>query len=152
VVDTEIALPGVQIDENEVPGTLDEGKSSRIDFCAVRKEGSQMWLRFFEAKDYSYKAALAAADEHLPKAVEQLLRYWKTLKGQETQAQIGDAYKRLIELAHKIQGRNVLGKNIPLSGLERLQVDPVPRLVVFGYDDDQKKRKDGKFQTHMEKL
>jgi hypothetical protein len=28
----------------------------------------------------------------------------------------------------------------------------VPRLVVFGYDDDQKKRKDGKFQMHMEKL
>lgn len=152
VIDTEIALSGAAKDESDVPATLDEGKSSRIDFCAVRKEGSQLWLRFFEAKDYSYKAALAAAAEHLPKAVEQLLRYWKTLKGQKTQTQIGDAYKRLIELAHRIHGRNVLGKNIPLSGLEKLQVDPVPRLVVFGYDDDQKKRKGGKFQTHMEKL
>lgn len=171
VIDTEIALPGIQTDENDLPGTLDESdvsgsldgsevpaslvksKSSRIDFCAVQNEGSQLWLRFFEAKDYSYRSALRASDEQLPKVVAQLLRYRKKLDEQNTRDQIKAAYERSIKLAQTIEGTNVLGKNIPhiqLSDLERMQVDPVPRLVVFGFDADQKNG--SFFRKHMKKL
>jgi hypothetical protein len=148
VADTEIALPGDQTDENDVPSTLDKSKSSRIDFCAVQPEGSRLWLRFFEAKHYSYASALRASDELVPKVIGQLLRYRQKLGAQRTS--IEDAYRKSIVLAHKLHGRNVLGKNTNPLNLQRLQVDPVPRLVVFGFDADQKKG--AKFKEHMDKL
>jgi hypothetical protein len=168
VIDTEIALPGIQTDDSGVPATLDEGdllgsrdedelpaspdksKRARIDFCAVRNAGSQLWLRFFEAKDYSYRSALRASDKREPKVVEQLLRYRETLEKQKTQDELKVAYQRSIKLAGRIHGTNILGGKVSLSGLDDLKIDPVPRLVVFGFDADQS---DGRFfRKHMKNL
>lgn len=148
VVDTEIALSGDEADGNDVPSTPIKGKSSRIDFCAMQPEGTKRWLRFFEAKHYSYASVLRALDDRRPKVVDQWLEYRQKLGAQRSD--IEDAYQKAMGLAGKLPGVNVLGKTKKPQDLDRLQVDPVPRLVVFGFDADQKRGVD--FRRHMEKL
>jgi hypothetical protein len=149
VIDTEIALSG-EPDESDIPATPQTAKSSRIDFCAVQEEKGKLFLRFFEAKDYSYTTALRVASDDLqPKVIAQMREYRSKLEAQRTK--IEKAYKKSIQLADRLCGRNVLGKNIGFSdSIQSLEVDSVPHLVVFGFDADQR---DGSyFKKHMKRL
>lgn len=137
IVDTEIALSGNESDDED----------SRIDVCAIQKEEGKLFLRFFEAKHYSYKGALRAENGDA-KVIGQLEKYSATLEQQRDDILV--AYKESIRLAGAIMGRNILGKESANDSLDNLQIDTEPRLVVFGYDGDQK---DGSnFNKHMDKL
>lgn len=137
IIDTEIALSGNDSDDED----------SRIDFCAIRKEEGNLFLRFFEAKHYSYKGALRAKNGDA-KVIGQLEKYSTTL-GQHGD-EILAAYKESIRVSWLINGSNVLGKNWGQCNLDNLEIDKEPRLVVFGFDDDQKNGSN--FKRHMGKL
>ncbi|NMM36001.1 MAG: hypothetical protein HHJ09_00605 [Glaciimonas sp.] len=137
IVDTEIALSG-----NE-----SEDEDSRIDFCAIKNENGKLFLRFFEAKHYSYKGALRTNDGDA-KVIGQLDKYSATLDRNHNE--ILSAYKESIRLAGAIKGTNILGKELALYNLDSLEIDIQPRLIVFGFDADQKHG--SIFKIHMDKL
>ncbi|MCX7098572.1 MAG: hypothetical protein NTV43_11790 [Methylococcales bacterium] len=144
IIDTEIAFSGAKSDEDDDSGK----KNSRIDFCAIQKEDGKLLLRFFEAKIYSNKELKAEPSRKI-KVISQLNRYHHILENQN--ADILSAYKKLIRNAADIKGKNILGnilENYP--DINTLKIDPVPRLVIFGYDDDQKKGEN--FKKHMDAL
>jgi len=155
VVDTEIALAGAQsADENSDLGLPTEvlglkRKGSRIDFCAAQEERDGLFLRFFEAKHYSYRSAFGGRPDSEPRVIHQLWEYHQKLKKQQTE--ILNAYRTSIKLANGLHGTRVLGARLPLSCLDRLQLDPIPRLVVFGYDADHE-QKGSMFRKHMDRL
>jgi hypothetical protein len=132
IVDTEIALSDAD----------SENKRSRIDFCAIQEEDGKLILRFFEAKHYSNKELRAEKGKDI-KVVSQLERYQNILTNQNDD--ILSAYKKLIRKAAAIEGINILGKNLRGNVLakhpdiDKLELDPEPRLVIFGFDNDQKK-------------
>lgn len=137
IVDTEIALSA----------TDSENKNSRIDFCAIQEEDGKLILRFFEAKDYSNKELKTQDGD--AKVIAQLTRY-QNLLTQQNDA-ILSAYKKLIHAASEINGRNILGKDWATHPrIDSLELDHKPSLVVFGFDDDQKKG--DVFKKHMSKL
>lgn len=138
IIDTEIAIS----DESDD----DDIKNSRIDFCAIQEENGRLFLRFFEVKHYSNNALRAKGDTP-PKVLSQLMEYQTKLGSQSDT--ILKAYIDAIRITAQIEGNNILGKSVASSELEKLEVDPQPRLVVFGYDDD---HKNGRFWSHMEKL
>lgn len=137
IVDTEIALSGEESDD----------ENSRIDFCAIQSVDKKLTLRFFEAKHYTYTVALRATDGDA-KVIRQLEKYANILN--QKRAEILSAYKESIRLAGQIKGCNILGSQFSDSDLDNLELDVDPRLVIFGFDDDQKNGKN--FQKHMGKL
>lgn len=132
VVDTEIAF----------------GNRSRIDFCAIQEDEGGLFLRFFEAKHYSYTGALRAKNNGKADVIDQLKKYEDTINTQR--AELLAAYKESIDVAGEIEGSNVLGKQWARHKLDDLQIDAKPRLVVFGFDTDQKNG--AVFKKHMGKL
>jgi len=131
IVDTEIALSEAKSDKDD-----SENKNSRIDFCAIQEEDGKLLLRFFEAKHYTNKELRAEQGREI-KVIVQLERYRKSLKNQHDAILL--AYKKLIRQTAAIEGVNILGKNWATHpGINTLEIDPEPRLVVFGFDQDQK--------------
>lgn len=144
IVDTEIALAEAKSDKDNDAGK----KNSRIDFCAIQEEGRKLLLRFFEAKHYSNKELRAKQGSEI-KVILQLDRYQKILENQN--ADIVSSYKKLIHKAAKIQGKNILGNILEkYPDINALEIDPEPRLVIFGFDEDQKEGKN--FNKHMDAL
>jgi hypothetical protein len=104
VIDTEIALTGEQLDENEDLGLPNEfltskRRSVRIDLCAIQGQNGKTYLRFFEAKHYSNKDLVTPSAR--PKVLDQLARYARQLKAAQTSTDILKAYKKSVELAHE---------------------------------------------------
>jgi hypothetical protein len=128
IVDVEIALYGGSKE--------DDLQSARIDFAAVQQENGEIFLRFFEAKDYS-NSGLRAKEPAIPAVLKQINQYQKVLD--QHRCEILSAYRKSIDLAHQLSGTNILGKALPRAILDQLQLDTRPRLVVFGFDADQKK-------------
>jgi hypothetical protein len=102
------------------------------------------FFAFFEAKDYSNND-LKAQDGTTPAVVQQIRQYESKLERQKRE--IAPAYQQSICAAHQLSGANILGNATPLSNLNQLQVDTQPRLVVFGFDADQKRGEH--FKRHM---
>lgn len=150
ILDVEVALSGDQANDNDFT-TDDESNDGeqrhRIDFCALQNEDGKYFIRFFEARHYSYSAALFASGKLTPSVLQTLDRYRKTLE--QNRENIEDAYKTVIDCANRLKGKNMLGQFLSLSNAQ-LQLDTEPRLVVFGYDYDQKWGK--KFRGRMDKL
>jgi hypothetical protein len=125
ILDTEIALSNAD----------SESKNSRIDFCAIQEEDGKLKLRFFEAKHYSNKEL--KAKENDAKVILQLNRYRDLLIEQNDD--ILSAYKKLIPRISHIEGKNILGKDwVKNLNIDKLELDHEPRLVIFGFDEDQK--------------
>ncbi len=144
IVDTEIALSKTKSDIDDDS----KNKNSRIDFCAIQEEGGKLWLRFFEAKHYSNKCLRAEQGSGI-EVISQLNRYQHILENQN--ADILSAYKKLIRKSADIQGKNILGNILEKHpGIDTLEIDPEPILVIFGFDNDQKKGV--LFKTRMDSL
>jgi len=144
IVDTEIALSEAKSDINDDSGN----KNSRIDFCAIQEEDGKLLLRFFEAKHYSNNELRAKEGSEI-KVISQLNRYQNILEHQNVE--ILSAYKKLIHKAAGIQGNNILGNVLEkYTDINTLKIDPEPRLVIFGFDQDQKNGV--LFKKHMDSL
>ena len=140
VVDLEIAIAASSRDE--------EDKSApRIDFAALKKTGPGFEIVFFEAKDFS-NGALRASGDADPKVIGQIERYKNLLE--ENRGEISDSYhlvcgnlRNLQGLAKRHHDRHEILKGIA-DGSTPLTVNDAPRLVVFGFDEDQRSGTYGK--------
>ena len=161
VVDVEIALAGNDPGDpaagtDAEPGTAEGGpRQDRIDVASLEERGDtgEAWLVFHEAKDYT-NPSLRAAAKRQPGIVAQIGRYRGSL-GQNAGG-LGYSYPfvcralaRLDALRRSVRATDPAwaGRAQPpldllitavADGTRRLRVDTEPRLVVFGFDADQR--------------
>lgn len=145
IVDVEIAFGSTEGDDGKPT-------APRVDFAALQEDEDAVRLRFFEAKHFSNPELRASGDK--PPVLAQIERYGDLLS-----AHAGDvlaAYMRVFSYLQNMQG-NALHNGVRdhlmrlvLSEEKPLELDPNPRLVVFGFDDDQKKG--AAWAPHLQKL
>ncbi|MEH2500480.1 hypothetical protein V1294_006959 [Bradyrhizobium sp. AZCC 1678] len=130
------------------------GKDNRLDVATLKDRNGSIHLVFHEAKHFGNKELRAKrrakgdAKRSDPKVLEQIDRYATTLKTHETR--LVSEYAALCRslLIIDAMRQSVLGncqaldsdsliKRVALG--ESLKVDLEPRLIIFGFDDDQKK-------------
>lgn len=142
VLDVEIALEKENVEDNIGRKTTD-----RIDFLRVEEHNCQLRLVFYETKHYSNKEIRASKENDAP-VLDQLKRYEKSLE--KHKADIITSYKLVCQNLQKL---NIIGNRLNISSIadgNSFEIDPWPRLVIFGFDQDQK---DGIiFKFHMDKL
>lgn len=178
VVDVESALTGASADAPAKPdGTepsaallapaTDEATSpmrrDRLDVASLEERGvaSEAWLVFHEAK---LAANPALRSTSTPAIVGQVTRYRATLEQEAERLAAGypalcrdlirlDTLRRTVRMARGLDvaalpPRDALVAEVA-SGARRLRVDPEPRLVLFGFDADQR---DGALRAVTEDL
>lgn len=139
VVDVEIAIS----DGSRVP---------RIDIAALVDVGDVVQVRFFEAKAFS-NGELRAAGDNAPSVVQQIETYRRLLG--KSRNEVVCSYRNVCENFVNLEG--LLGSSTPrdslvnavVEGKPPLELDDEPRLVVFGFDQDQK---NGKWRRELRKL
>ena len=120
VIDTEIQLPG---------------EDRRIDFAALQKMDDKIGVVFFEAKTYSNQEIRSRGR---PDVLDQIEAYENILSRRKTE--IEEAYKQVANNIHNIRGWGNRRSDIFEDAVtSNLIVDPKVRLVIFGFDDAQKK-------------
>lgn len=141
VIDVEIAFGA----ENEKTGGI---TANRIDFAALRRQTSGLEIVFYEAKQFANKE-LRASGEAVP-VFDQLQRYESFLRN-EQQALI-DSYRTVCGNLLALEG--VKDRYACVQAMARdlapLAVQGEVRLVVFGFDNDQKNGTN--WFKHWEKL
>jgi hypothetical protein len=178
VVDLEITLTGasgdapVELDGTEADAALlapaTDGAPSpmrrdRLDVASLEERGvsGEAWLVFHEAK---LAANPALRSTSTPAIVGQVARYRGALKQEAERLAAGypalcrdlvrlDALRRTVRMARGLDvaalpPRDALVAEVA-SGARRLRVDPEPRLVLFGFDADQR---DGALRVVTEDL
>jgi hypothetical protein len=144
IVDVEIALAG---EKKEAA----RNSAKRIDFATLQAKDGVVELIFFEAKHFTNKE-LRVGGEAVPPVVDQIRGYEQLLVNTEHREAIERAYRRVC--ANLVQ---LKGVREPLRCVAEtvcdgaaLTVNPLPRLVVFGFDEDQKSG--DYWARHREKL
>ena len=123
VIDTEIQFPG---------------EDARIDFAALQKRKGRTSIVFFEAKTYSNSDIVA---KRRPKVLDQIRRYQEIVSRRRDE--IEASYRRVLNNIQLLEGWKGRRHQIfAEAALGDLHVDPEVRLVIFGFDDAQKKRAD----------
>lgn len=145
ILDVEVAfgLPGTEETDPSAP---------RVDFAALQVSDTGGVVVFFEAKRFADHAALRSEQWRIPKVVEQIDRYSTILRANSEK--VAESYGRVcrnLRSLHGMAGRH--GERHAL--LERvagmpLSIDAEPRLVVFGFDADQ--RKGAAWSPHRDRL
>ena len=127
----------------------------RLDFAALRKTDDEQRVEivFFEAKHFKH-SGLRARNNKNPKVFEQLTRYSEQLT--EARHELEESYRNVCYNLRYLNGiDNQHSKRHELLEIiskkpSLLKIDDKPRLVVFGFDSDQR---DGKnWKQHREKL
>ncbi|MFZ0964280.1 MAG: hypothetical protein WAO35_25735 [Terriglobia bacterium] len=144
IIDVEIALgdSGDLTDEGDEPAPAINGPkarhNSRVDFVAVQDGGKTLKLVFFEAKHFGNLELRASTGE--PRVVKQIERYANLLKKHEQE--VIYAYRRHCAdmlksdcIPKDSERRKFLSKVTVDAAVE---LDSNPRLVVFGFDADEK--------------
>lgn len=136
VLDIEVSLKR-EDDEYEVEHRDNSrAGSDRMDLLLLNTVSSE--LCFFEAKHYSNDDIRGKK----PRIVDQMRRYSKQLKSLQVHGEIVSAYK-----AHAGAINGLLGPDVQLP--EPMKIDPYPRLLVFGFDKEQR---DGKLKNEVKRL
>jgi hypothetical protein len=158
IIDVEVAFgdsgdPTDVVDEAvSLPSGPNARRNPRMDFAAVQDGGNAPRLVFFEAKHFNNKE-LRAKDKAKPEVVEQIERYAALLK--EHEKDIVEAYRRhcadmlksdCVPKGDK-ERRDFLSK---VADSATIELELMPRLVIFGFDADQKPGPTWK--QHKEKL
>lgn len=127
--------------------------NDRIDFVALQETGRVIALVFFEAKHFA-NSELRAKGDGEPKVVRQVKRYAGMLR--RNRDAIRDSYRRVCKNLTELRGlaelnpkRHAMMKRI-VNGSRDLLVDENPRLIVFGFDGDQKNG--AYWKPHLRKL
>ena len=144
----EIILANENILDVEVASDHD-----RIDFVALQKTDRGIDLVFFEAKHFS-DSRLRGEVGKQPEVVEQVERYRCMLR--EEREAIRDSYWRVCKNLTELRGlaelypkRHAMMKDVVVRQ-QSLFINENPRLIVFGFDQDQK---DGSvWKPHRQKL
>lgn len=147
IVDLEIAFSKESEQDEMNPDTERNKTAKRIDFAALQKNGDHYEIVFFEAKDFSNKE-LRAENSAKPKVIKQICDYKKSLDQYEND--IISSYKTICENYMEIIPSLCCQAVVDIANGAPLWVNSNPRLVVFGFDDDQ--RKGAYWGKHQEKL
>ena len=146
IVDIEVAFSTGLGDELE-------GSAPRVDFAALQRKSRHIEVVFFEAKDFSNKELRAGGDTD-PEVIGQIERYSGLLR--DRHEEIVHSYRQVCRNLLGLRGldarhpeRHETLKGI-VSGSTPLVVNSEPRLVVFGFDADQRDGKHWKY--HRDKL
>jgi hypothetical protein len=143
-------VKGQDILDIEIAFINDVNSTDRIDFLKLEKNNKTQMLDlvFYEVKHFS-NSEIRANKTQSPKVLDQLARYEIALNTHK--ADILISYKLVCENMkdlNLIKG-NALIESVAL-GIESLEIDFKPRLIIFGFDQDQK---DGKvWKNHRERL
>ena len=146
VVDVEIAFATGESDESET-------SAPRVDFAVLQQRNRHVELVFFEAKNFT-NTELRAAGCADPKVVGQIDGYAALLRDRHDE--IVDSYRAVCDNLLNLRGlperhpeRHAMLRGI-VNGSAPLMVNVEPRLVVFGFDADQR---DGEhWKAHRDKL
>lgn len=150
VIDVEVSF--TRDEDSNTPSedwTASTRRLDRIDVVTQEERDGSTWFVFHEAKHFTNKE-LRASSKSPPPVVEQIERYRKAI--QKHKASIERAYKKVLSdqdvitsLAQKASAKGDAPKarmqdcQAILSSSRPFQVDPEPRLIIFGFDQDQKK-------------
>jgi len=95
IVDVELSFSRETVD-----GAVDGTRKNRIDFCALRDNGTGLELCFYEAKHFSNSELRAKAE---PKVVSQIGRYNKTISRHKEaiHSAYETAFKKIQKLGHQ---------------------------------------------------
>jgi hypothetical protein len=141
VIDVEIAFGA----ENERTGSI---KANRIDFAALRQKPAGLEVVFYEAKQFSNKE-LRAWGTDVP-VLDQLRRYESFLRSE--QLALIESYRTVCENLITLDG--VRERYVPMQTamreLPNFGIQSEVRLVVFGFDNDQKNG--ANWRGHRDKL
>ena len=146
VVDIEIAFATGSDDATE-------SSAPRVDFAALQVRGRHTEIVFFEAKDFTNPELRRRGDAN-PDVVDQIETYSRLLSDRHDE--IVDSYRRVCGNLLRLRGiddrhaeRHEMLEGIA-GGSTPLKANVEPRLVVFGFDADQR---DGEnWRPHRDKL
>ncbi len=154
-------------DETVLPGKkVAPTRQDRIDVASLetRADPTKAWLVFHEAKHFS-NPALRAAPGKRPPVLAQMERYKASL--QQNEVALRESYPfvcrallRLDAMRRRVRATDPAWSNRPqpalnsiiadvAAGTRGLVIEPVPRLIVFGFDADQR---DGAWATLRQRL
>ena len=141
VIDVEVALPGLP------------GGTPRMDFVCLERAADGVRLAFHEAKLFSNTEL--RANNLCPKVLEQLRMYEDALSDPTLRKQVIEAYRNTCVTLRAIAGMRgaavgSLVHEVAKNPLLHLDLDPKPRLVVFGYG--QKQAEDKHWPRHERAL
>ena len=131
VLDIEVSLKREEDDDDPEPKENERSKSDRIDLLLFDTESCL--LRFFEAKDFSNSETRATTNRN-PKIVKQMKRYKNQFNSTTVRKELLSAYSAHVDIINQLFDLN---ESLPTPQ----DIDPVPRLLVFGFDEQQRKRK-----------
>lgn len=169
VIDVELSLlrASSSVDES-LPDTdvLSAGTTSidrshdRLDVVTVENRGGKPFIVFYEAKHFSNPALRAKSE---PAVLTQIVRYQATLRQHDATLRqryvaVCQALVRLHTMRTAVRAAvpaiKPLQEPDPLiaaiaSGQIQAEIDPDPRLIVFGFDGDQR---DGRWERDAKRL
>lgn len=169
VIDVELSLlrASSSVDESlpdtDVPSTdassIDRSQD-RLDVVTVENRDGTPFIVFHEAKHFSNPALRAKGE---PAVLAQIVRYQATLRRHEEA--LRQRYVAVCQTLVRIQAMRAAaraalpGSRLPLeltsliaaiaSGQVQAKIDPDPRLIVFGFDGDQR---DGRWERDAKRL
>lgn len=152
IIDVEVALTQEAEDrEKDDMGNpeKEEPTAPRIDFAAFREKADKgIELQFFEAKHFSYGKVLRVSKGD-PKVIKQINGYQVLIN--KFQDEIKSSYKTVCRnLVDILPENRVCGRSRSIANGAEFSVSDQPRLVIFGFDEDQRLGK--KWGPHLNKL
>jgi len=131
-IDVEMALPA-----NDQVDPAVAGVAPRLDLVVLERTDDGVGLAFYEAK--LFENGELRAENLRPRVLDQLRTYAAYLEGQERRGQVIEAYRNACVILREIaemRGSAVgtLVHEVAENPWLHLDLDPKPRLIVFGYD------------------
>jgi hypothetical protein len=124
-------------------------RQDRLDAATLAERDGDFWIVFHEAKHFANKE-LRAGNGRTPPVVDQIIRYRRSLEQyapdiSRSYIELCQALVGLDNMRAKVLGSDKAGLSTLLDPLiakaataTALRVDPEPRLIVFGFDKDQR--------------
>ena len=160
VIDVEISLEGVEAaDEQQdgatlaaeeetadaTPVTSTKGRQDRLDVVTLEREDDRVKVVFHEAKHFA-NSELRASSDRVPKVAGQIERYRRTLAHHADDLARGyqevcRAIVRVEAMRRRLKPQSTAVHTLVVEvagAASPLVIDPEPRLVIFGFDRDQR--------------
>ena len=152
VIDVEVALTQEAEDREKDDSSNPENKdpsAPRIDFASFREnKDKSLELQFFEAKHFSYGSVLRTSSGD-PKVIKQINSYQVLIKKyhEEIISSYENVCRNLVEI---LPENRICPRAKAIAEGAKFSLSNQPRLVIFGFDEDQKQG--NIWRPHFEKL
>ena len=139
VIDVEMGLPA-----RKVIGAEKRQSAPRMDIVALEQDGKGIKIVFYEAK--LFRNPELRADNLKPCVLNQLQRYEDWINSDQRADEVADAYRRACGILIRLHSTRRDDRVRPVNRLvveaakggSDLRVDRKPRLIIFGYNPEQR--------------